>query len=647
MPNLLEILSTYTFGTPDFGHSDIWHFNFPLKFLLSQALKAGYLPLWSKDIGTGFPVLGEGQIGVFNLYNFLAFSFLNPVLAFNLGFLVIFVTSAAGTYLFCRSLKLSNLSSLFSALIFSLSGYFATQVVHFNLLQAASFLPWEFYLAEKIFQSKQLRWKFLFAFVLSQQIYAGFPQVVMISLVGVGLYALGKKNLKYLCSLGLTFVAGVILASPQLYANWQLSHFSFRTGSVAVTTLADFPFGFKNFISFVLPYFFGDPRVGTYPHYSSTWGIFWESTPYLGILPILLAATSYFHKKFTKITKILMLLLVISGILLLGRNTFLFFVSQIPPLSFFRVPARFLWIFVWSLTILATIGYERLAKWLKVIVLVTAVLDLANFAIHYNAIINTTSWLKTPETVEILSKDQSWYRIYTNVPYVEWNKLKGWGSMANYYAFRNALDPNQNLFWNIPNVDYYTGLAPRRLEVYKNLIDVGVNSATVSSSSAKLLSLAGVKYFITASPLSISGFEFFATTSGNPSFIIYSNLKAKPHAYLTTNFEVVQKLDQLQSKLLEPNNLNTIIEDDVPMNPSHEPVGTVDIIQNDDGQIKLNYSANRQSLLVLSDTYYPGWEAYIDTQKTKILPANLNQRALVVPPGTHQVIFIYRPLKIL
>ena len=53
--------------------------------------------------------------------------------------------------------------------------------------------------------------------------------------------------------------------------------------------------------------------------------------------------------------------------------------------------------------------------------------------------------------------------------------------------------------------------------------------------------------------------------------------------------------------------------------------------------------AKTAGLLVLSDTYYPGWEADLDGKPVEILRANGVMRAVAVPTGTHTVRFRYEP----
>ena len=55
-------------------------------------------------------------------------------------------------------------------------------------------------------------------------------------------------------------------------------------------------------------------------------------------------------------------------------------------------------------------------------------------------------------------------------------------------------------------------------------------------------------------------------------------------------------------------------------------------------------SSKENRLLVLSDTYYPGWKALVDGKPEKIYQANYAFRAVPLNAGTHKVEFVYDPV---
>jgi uncharacterized membrane protein YfhO len=60
--------------------------------------------------------------------------------------------------------------------------------------------------------------------------------------------------------------------------------------------------------------------------------------------------------------------------------------------------------------------------------------------------------------------------------------------------------------------------------------------------------------------------------------------------------------------------------------------------------IQLNVSLPLPKMLVLSETFYPGWKAYCDGRETKIYRANFAFRAVPVPAGTHRIAMVYDPV---
>ena len=60
-------------------------------------------------------------------------------------------------------------------------------------------------------------------------------------------------------------------------------------------------------------------------------------------------------------------------------------------------------------------------------------------------------------------------------------------------------------------------------------------------------------------------------------------------------------------------------------------------------EVELEASLRTPGLVVLTDTFYPGWEATVDDVPTPILRANHFARGVFAPAGEHRIVFRYRP----
>ncbi|HMQ55277.1 MAG TPA: YfhO family protein, partial [Anaerolineae bacterium] len=59
--------------------------------------------------------------------------------------------------------------------------------------------------------------------------------------------------------------------------------------------------------------------------------------------------------------------------------------------------------------------------------------------------------------------------------------------------------------------------------------------------------------------------------------------------------------------------------------------------------LSLSVSTPTPALLVLSEPYYPGWQATVDGQSAPILRANYLLRAIPVPAGEHRIELVFQP----
>jgi uncharacterized membrane protein YfhO len=66
-------------------------------------------------------------------------------------------------------------------------------------------------------------------------------------------------------------------------------------------------------------------------------------------------------------------------------------------------------------------------------------------------------------------------------------------------------------------------------------------------------------------------------------------------------------------------------------------------LRDDPNDQRLDVVAARDGYLVVSDTFYPGWKAFVDGKRVPIFPADVALRGLYITPGHHVVDFRYRP----
>lgn len=128
---------------------------------------------------------------------------------------------------------------------------------------------------------------------------------------------------------------------------------------------------------------------------------------------------------------------------------------------------------------------------------------------------------------------------------------------------------------------------------------------------------------------------------------VYENKNVYPRAFLADNYVVIEDkkeiIDKFYDKEFNPRN-TLILEEKITeqFNPSAEN-SKVQIVDYQPNRVVIETKSASDKLLFLSDTYYPGWRAYVDGNEKKIYKADYAFRAVVVPEGKHEVVFIYKP----
>lgn len=82
-----------------------------------------------------------------------------------------------------------------------------------------------------------------------------------------------------------------------------------------------------------------------------------------------------------------------------------------------------------------------------------------------------------------------------------------------------------------------------------------------------------------------------------------------------------------------------VLDEEPPIEISGGDGGNVALVRESPTELTFRVDSPVNSLLLLTDTHYPGWTAFIDTEPTDILRANVAFRAVAVPAGEHVVRF--------
>ncbi|MDO8658899.1 MAG: YfhO family protein [Candidatus Levybacteria bacterium] len=330
------------------------------------------LPLWNPYVFSGSPFIGNPSSSMFYPLNLLFLLFPTDI-AFSYMFIVDSILIGFFTFLFARSINLSRFGSFISGLITMFSGPMLTQIFPGHLINLDSFiwLPLILLLYELSIKKQKSVYAIMASIPIALSFFGGASQIAVFSLFSASIYFLLRviltlpkdKKLIYLSKTFITLAAsiaiGLLLASVQILPSSEFSKLSARAQGLSYEFASDFSLHPKQLISFVLPYFFGNPLEGTY------WGKgnFWELNGYLGIFPLILAFFSFASKR-NNYKVIFIILGLFSLLFSLGRFTpiFPFFFNYVPIFDSFRVPARFLYIYAFSISILSGMGIDILLK---------------------------------------------------------------------------------------------------------------------------------------------------------------------------------------------------------------------------------------------------------------------------------------------
>ncbi|MGZ5453533.1 MAG: hypothetical protein ACXW2R_04900, partial [Candidatus Aminicenantales bacterium] len=316
--------------------------------------------LWTDAHGNGQPFLANPKNAIFYPTTWL-YLFLPLFTAFKLHYLIHVILGWLGLYVLCGSYSLSRRASFLGATLFAFSGMYLSSFEFYNHIAALAWMPWVLWLLHRDARAGRARIVPL-AFLWALMILAGAPEFILMTLflaTGQAFFTAGQWKKKIALTVLSLFLAS-LLSAAQLVPSIELLGRTERAGQSA-----QWPLELIQLFNLPFPHFLGNDRE---PGHNDFWGwhIFDQRSPlyyslYMGVGALLLFLFGL-RKPWDRRHKILLLMAFLFFLLSCGRYSPFFLLYRfVPLLSSIRYPVKFFLGSVFCLSILAAVGFDRVA----------------------------------------------------------------------------------------------------------------------------------------------------------------------------------------------------------------------------------------------------------------------------------------------
>lgn len=127
---------------------------------------------------------------------------------------------------------------------------------------------------------------------------------------------------------------------------------------------------------------------------------------------------------------------------------------------------------------------------------------------------------------------------------------------------------------------------------------------------------------------------------------VYENIHATKRVYFAQHVYEAKDARAFNDILLDQtfnSSTSAILTSPLKTPMTHPAPGVATITSYQPEKVTIMTESTAAGLLVLTDTYFPGWWAWVDAKPTKLYPANWALRAVEVPEGRHIVTMKYEP----
>lgn len=640
---------------------------YPWKTLVVESLKQGKLPLWNPYNFSGAPLLGNFQSAALYPLN-VFYLFFSQIDAWTILVILQPLLSILFTYLYSRTIGLQRLASWLTAISYGLSGFMAVWLEYNTVGHVIAWLPLILLSIEHLQKKSNPLWLGALTAAHAASLLAGHPQVYAYTGVFSLIYAAFRVPKKILPRIIGFTALGIGLAGVQIIPGIELIANAARSPHDPTNLFTKILIQPMQLLSLPFPNFFGNPATRTY------WPLdtFVGKVTSIGLIPLFFVFSAFRRKDdltrwFIGATTVILLLIT--------ANPLTYILYRLPiPLISSSSPTLMTFLFSFSLAVVCGLGLDYwlqdkhstkklLRRTIEMVVLFGLLFVVTKFvipehapiairALLYGAIITaatlilfwvaiTRSSVRAPAisiliVIHVLDLFIFFNRFNPFVPralvfpqhtILSFLKEK---SPDRYWGYGTAnVAANFSSQYHMFSPEGYDPLYPasygRFLYSYRDGKPItSFDNATRSDAAIRstfgdkglsdtdkqrVLNTLSVRYILdrteNAANAQIYPPAIYKKIYEFEDWSVYENMQSSPRAYLSGGEAIIT---------------------------SYAPE-----------KISIRTKSSRSGTLILSDAYYPGWLATLDSKTIPIIPTEQGTRTLDIPAGNHTVIFTYAP----
>jgi hypothetical protein len=683
----------------EIGPSDLYMEHIPTADYGFSRIADGELPLWNPYQLCGVPFLAVPYTSIFYPLRPLNM-FFGAARTIEIFFVFHMCLASIGMYYLARWFAIRTLGALLAAVTFMWSGWF----VHSHnqpLIQAAmAWAPLVVLFLDKIMQGVRFAWLWLLL-ALSCQILLGFAEVLIHTMYIGALFVacrltdmMLRQNhqlaLRRLATVSVAIVGALLLCAFQLFPSIELVRQSTRApGSLTLAQAAEFAIPP---VAFIRSAVLGTPPVTA------------------GALALFAVMLAFGNRQRWLVSVASLITTVVAALLIFGGFFYRLYYEMPLLGGLFRRPMKFLDMYVFGQALLVGIAVARLEEWaaadrttpwrhaswfaslgvgvaggawlvfsgstnwywfgalflmaifgiaagralrLPILFAACALQAASLFFVvgntHLRPVRRPDIFYTHQRLLDMLRHRLGYARVYLSprlsfVPGLTANQ-----GMRNRMATAVGYEPLANQRYG----RFFEAVSPprdRRTPFY-GAYDLGPESRW------RLMDLTGTRLFVM-----LRGEPGDRFLSSNPSdfrliydhqFVrAYEQRSVLPRAYFVSRARVLNSPDGILATLSDPSfdyRSEVLLEEPAtPLSSSPLPsqVSEARITLYEPESVVVSVVASAPGYLVLTDSFYPGWKAFVGGREAPISRANYLFRAVRLDPGTHEVRFAYEPVSL-